>query len=234
MSSSRGWAAPNQPSSSRKSSAPRSAVWSMSPRIRSVSNEKKVASQLFTTIGRSASPSRTAWARTQRWKRRLSGPTPSVDHIQTCSGVTKVAPASSTYSDGRRVVPAPDPHRGGGRPIEGEAGVAAPGQRAGEDRAAQLLGRPVGGEQEEGAGAQVGLHAAARLDHLGPRREGLGGRGPLGRPVAPAEVGQVGRGSGEQGRGRGDLVQGDRPGLAVGDADPLAQHAVVVGMEATA
>ena len=77
----------------------------------------------------------------------------------------------------------------------------------------------------------MGLHAAARVDDLGPRRERLGGRGPLGGPVAPAEVGQVGCGDGEQGRGGGDLVQGDRPGLTVGDAHPLAQHAVIPGVE---
>ena len=70
----------------------------MSPSSRSVSKENEVASQLFTTIGRSASPSRTACRRTHRWKRRLRGPTPSVDQAQTCSGVTKVAPGSSTYS----------------------------------------------------------------------------------------------------------------------------------------
>ena len=75
------------------------------------------------------------------------------------------------------------------------------------------------------------LHAAARVDDLGPRRQRLGGRGPLGGPVAPAELGQVGCGDREQRRGRGDLVQGDRPGLTVGDADPLPQHAVIPGAE---
>ena len=132
---------------------------------------------------------------------------------------------------GRRVVPAPDPHRGGRRALEGEAGVAAPRQRAGEDGAARFLGHSVGTEQEEGAGAQVRLHAAARLDDLGPRRQRLGGRRPLGGPVAPAEVGQVRRGRGEERRGGGDLVQRHRPRLAVGDARPLAQDTVVVGVE---
>ena len=77
----------------------------------------------------------------------------------------------------------------------------------------------------------MGLHAAARVDHLGPWCQRLGGRGPLGGPVAPAEMGEVRCGGGQQGRGRGDLVEGDRSGLTVGDADPLAQHAVVVGAE---
>ena len=105
VSSSRGWLAPNQPSSSKKSSAPKSAVWSISCRSRSVSNEKAVASQLLTTIGRSLSPSRTAWARTQRWKRCVRGPMPPVDHIQICSGVTKVVPGSSAYSDDAGLCP---------------------------------------------------------------------------------------------------------------------------------
>ena len=98
VSSLRGCAVPNQPSSRRKSSAPRSAVRSMRPSSRSVSKSKKVASQLLTTIGRRSSPSRTAWARTQRWSRRLRGPTPSLDQAQICSGVVNVAPGSSTYS----------------------------------------------------------------------------------------------------------------------------------------
>ena len=41
---------------------------------------------------------------------------------------------------GRRVVPAPDPHRGGGGPLEGEADVAPPGERPGEDGPGRLLG----------------------------------------------------------------------------------------------
>ena len=57
-----------------------------------------MASQLFTTIGRSSSPSRTAWVRTQRCSRRLRDPVPSLDQAQICSGVLNVAPGSSTYS----------------------------------------------------------------------------------------------------------------------------------------
>ena len=41
---------------------------------------------------------------------------------------------------GRRVVPAPDPHRGGGGPLEGEADVAPPGEGPGEDGPGRLLG----------------------------------------------------------------------------------------------
>ncbi len=157
-----------------------------------MSNENEVASQLLTTIGRSWSPSRVACSRTQRWRRRLSGPTPSVDQTQICSGVTKVAPGSSTYSAAAGLCP--HQTRTVGAVVRSKAKRVLPPQASAPARsgAARLLGRPVGGEQEEGAGPQVGLHAAARIDDLGPGREGLGGRGPLSGPVAPAEVGQVG------------------------------------------
>jgi hypothetical protein len=65
------------------------------------------------------------------------------------------------------------PHRRDGRPLEGEAGIAALGECAREDGTARLLKRPVRSDQEVGAGAEVGLHSPKRVEDLGSRYMGL-------------------------------------------------------------
>ncbi len=115
-----------------------------------MSNEKEVASQLFTTIGRSLSPSRTAWARTQRWKRRVRGPTPSVDHIQICSGVAKVASGSSTYSDDAGLCP--HQTRSAGVVVRSKAKRMLPPQASAPARTVQpdSSGDPSGASRKKG------------------------------------------------------------------------------------
>ena len=106
VSSWRGYAVPNQPSSSRNRSAPRSAARSTCSARPAGSSRKPRASQVFATVARSRWPSRTTSARTKSCRARLVGPVPASDQVHSTWGDSKGSPGSSTRSAPRSWCPA--------------------------------------------------------------------------------------------------------------------------------